>query len=72
MKESEACKKICPILKPHHEVNRGFYCYTTSCMMWESWPLYENGQLVKNDDGTYKMSDSGDCGLKSKELEVSL
>lgn len=44
------------------------HCIGSGCIMWEAETYYDNGRPVKNDDGTWKMSDRGDCGLKSKEV----
>lgn len=78
MNEEIARTKWCPFVRMGGDTacNRDaqtpmalFYmCIGSDCMMWEAETYYDNnGRPVKNDDGTWKMSDRGDCGLKTKE-----
>ena len=45
-------------------------CIGSACMMWEAYYKIENGQYVK-ENGEFVLSDNGDCGLKSKDLECN-
>lgn len=79
MKESDATGKFCPLIKPNAEVNDGQYCYGSKCMMWEEWaghweenPKYKDDRINERPQVFIKGSDYGDCGLKSKDLEVNI
>ena len=63
-----AGNKICPIMKPSNQA-----CITTNCMMWESHIMNNKDYDFHGPDQRRWIEDpeNGDCGLKSKELEVN-
>jgi hypothetical protein len=85
MKESEAIKKWCPMVRMadcgaenasavnriHGEFECTAYCIGSECMMWESWEYEKLGDVVDDKTQFITMNKGeGDCGLKSKNLEV--
>jgi len=80
MKEEDAKQKWCPHMRvgsPACNTDMQtpmapFYlCRGSDCMMWESFYKIENGKYIRNDQGQYMLSDEGDCGLKSKDLDCN-
>ena len=83
MKESEAKAKTCPhlfaamsvasVIAVNHGAEREAIvelmgksaCHGSECVMWETWREQDN-------TGAWHDSDSGDCGLKTKELQCGL
>ena len=82
MKESDAKLKWCPMARcagnggaANRDNQSGwaypeYLCIGSACMMWEAYYKIENGQYVK-ENGEFVLSDNGDCGLKSKDLECN-
>ena len=65
MKESEARNKWCPQNLGQDGSNESGLCIGSGCMMWESWEFI---------DGSNKLvgKNTGDCGLKTKELNCNI
>lgn len=83
MKESEAKTKWCPHTRlcgaagygaSNRDIQTGWdhpkvLCIGSQCMMWESWE-YESGNPAI-EPTHIKNKGEGDCGLKSKELDLN-
>ncbi len=75
MLESEAKKKICPIMT---RVVGGdpmlgpIFCFTSGCMMWEEWKIPDKSSPTTV-PRKYVSRDppAGDCGLKPPEMNCN-
>ncbi len=69
MKEKEARKKQCPIMRGTRPIETG--CIASECMMWEAYEYWkdENGKSFFNKAEGRELVEGGECGLKPKECE---
>lgn len=79
MTEEEAKTKYCPMggrsvsIKSNGDFKVGEFtlCIASDCMMWEPYRywLNEKGMYCDETATGAKLTEGGDCGLKSKECE---